>query len=79
LLEDFTTINAVKEMLRLCTAPRAASAAVVDRAAESSAAVLACRQMIDDLRARGKEEALEKRQAGLAARREARNASLAEG
>lgn len=69
--KDFTTINAVKEMLRICAAPRAPSEMVVDRSMQPTNEE-AARISIERLRTRFNETAPESRQAMLSARRKKR-------
>ncbi|WP_455274220.1 hypothetical protein [Rhizobium herbae] len=64
--KDFTTINAVKEMLPICALPRPPSPPVVDRALEQSASLGAASMMVEQIRAQGKAKALEKKQAKAA-------------
>ena len=63
--KDFTTINAVKEMLRICALPRPPSEPLVDRAAQPTNAE-AARIAIERLRARMNGTATDSRKAMLA-------------
>jgi len=66
--KDFTTINAVREMLRICASPRPPSLPAVDRAQEQSAYLSAAYMMVEQIRERASAEALEKKLAKAAAR-----------
>jgi hypothetical protein len=72
--KDFTAINAVREMLRICALPRPPSEPVVDRAAQPTNAETA-RMAIERLRAIFDKTAPESGRAMLAARRKKRLAN----
>jgi hypothetical protein len=65
--KDFTTINAVKEMLRICAAPRPPPKPVVDRSQQHSTSLSSAYMLIEQIRTRAKAEALEKKRVRLAA------------
>ena len=75
--KDFTTINAVKEMLCMCAAPGPPSPPAIDRAQAQSLSLAAAYMLVDQIRARATAEALEKKMAKAAERLAERDESKA--